>query len=414
MAIFQYKLLDSSGRVVSRVSDFSFDSAAAVYDYFEQLGHTVIYVKPVSAAIVWYYRMQFALDYRRIKRDDVVEFLRSLGVMLKAGVSLLESLDDASEHIANPSLSRVVMDIKISIESGVSFSQALEKHPKLFPESVIYLSRIGEESGLLEDTLINSADNLRRISRIAVDVKKALIYPAIALLATIAAVVFWLQFTVPNLAGLYSMMQVELPAATQWVIDFSEGLSANYVWYITGVIVVFFLLVIIVNRTPALKYAFDKSLLYMPIVKHIVVYGNMAFIFEYMALLLKSGVDAYTTLGVMVNSLRNSVYKEAMQQVRDGAARGNSVSDEILRNDIFPRFVGRMVKTGETSGTLDQQLSFVAEEYQTKLNDIIDRLQTLVEPLAILIIGGFMIVIIIILFFPIYQLIGGVAGGGGI
>ena len=133
-----------------------------------------------------------------------------------------------------------------------------------------------------------------------------------------------------------------------------------------------------------------------------------------MALLLKSGVDAYSTLGVMANSLRNSVYREAMLQLRDGAARGNSISDEILRNDIFPRYVGRMVKTGETSGTLDRQLSFVADEYQTKLNDIIDRLQSLVEPLAILIIGGFMVVIIIVLFFPIYQLIGSVAGGGGI
>ncbi len=414
MAIFQYKLLDNSGRVVSRVSDFSFDSSAAVYDYFEQLGNTVIYVKPVSAVVVWYYLLQFAIDNHRVKREEVVEFLRSLGVMLKAGVSLLESLVDASEHIANPSLSRVVMDIKISIESGVSFSQALQKHPRLFPESVIYLSRIGEESGLLDDTLINAAGNLQRISRIAVDVKKALIYPAFALLATVAAVVFWLQFTVPNLAELYSMMQVDLPAATQWVIDFSEGLSANYISYITAAVAASFLVAILVNRTPALKYAFDKSLLHMPIVNNIVVYGNMAFIFEYMALLLKSGVDAYSTLGVMANSLRNSVYREAMLQLRDGAARGNSISDEILRNDIFPRYVGRMVKTGETSGTLDRQLSFVADEYQTKLNDIIDRLQSLVEPLAILIIGGFMVVIIIVLFFPIYQLIGSVAGGGGI
>jgi len=413
MAIFRYKLLNRSGKIVSEVADFSFDNVAAVHDYFERDGRSVIYVRPVSRLIQWWYMLLFALSYRRISSDEVAEFIRSLAVMLKAGVPLIASLEDAAEYLNNSSLTRAVADLKLSIESGISLSQAMEKHPKLFPDSVIYMARMGEETGLLDNTLMDAAENMRRISRIGVDVRKALIYPVFALCATLAALIFWLQFTVPSLSDLYKMMQVDLPAATQMVITLSESIQDNLLLYIIVMVATVVIIAQLVQRNETLRYGYHQLQLNIPVIKMIVSYSNMTFIFEYFSLLLRSGVDAYATLGVIGNSVNNEVYRRALVGIRDGVARGNSVSDEILKRDIFPRFVGRMVKTGEISGSLDEQMRFVADEYRQKLTDVIDRLKTLVEPVAIIVIGGLMLIIIGALFFPIYQLIGtiGVAGG---
>lgn len=412
MAIYKYKILDQSGRVQSGVSYLSFDNVGAVYEYFEQCGRSVIYVKSVSWLLSLWYQLIFAITYRQISREDITEFIRSLAVMLKAGVPLLTSLDDAAEHLDNPSLSRVVADLKMSIESGIGLSKAMQKHASLFPDSVIYMTRMGEESGLLDSTLMDAADNMRRITRIGVDVKKALIYPVFALIATIGALIFWLQFTVPSLADLYKMMQVDLPVATKMVLAVSESLQMYLLWYVIGTIVTVVGIGLVVKRSQRVGRWYDIALLKIPVIKQVVAYSNMAFIFEYFALLLRSGVDVYSILGVISGSMNNRVYQQALEDIRSGVERGNGVADEILRNDLFPKFVGRMVKTGETSGSLSDQLQYIADEYQLKLTDIIDRLKTLIEPFAIIVIGGLMLLIIGALFFPIYQLIGSIGGSG--
>lgn len=412
MAIFRYKLLTAAGQVESGVINLALASPLAVQDYFEQTGNTVLHVKPVTGLSRSWYQLMFALSYRKIKRLDVADFLRSLAVMTRSGVPLMSALDDAGEHLDNPAMSKVITEIKWSIESGSSLSAALEKHPQLFSDSVVHMIRMGEESGRLDATLTDAAENIRRISRIGVDVKKALLYPAFALAATLGALIFWLQFTVPSLANLYKMMQVDLPQSTRIVLAVSESLQQHLLYYVAGLVVSIFALRLLIRSNSQLRYYYDRLMLKVPLIGNLIMYSNMTFIFEYFSLMLKSGVDIYSALNVICGSMKNEVFHRELNSIKNGVAKGNSVSDELNRSSMFPRFVARMIKTGESSGSLTTQLNFIAEEYRDKLNDIIDNLKTAVEPLAILLIGGLMLVIIGALFFPIYKLIGTIGASG--
>lgn len=412
MAIFRYKIIDRDGAVHSGVSQFTFNTANAATGYFERRGNVVVSVRRLPAMLEAAYEAWFRQLGRRVKSDDVAEFLRSVAVMLKAGVPLVDAIADATEHLGNRALERVAEDLRLALESGVSLSDAVAKYGTLFPQSVVYLIRMGEETGLLDRTLMDAAEHLRRVSRIAVDVKKALIYPTFALAATLLAVVFWLEFTVPSLQDLYSQMQVELPAATRAVLDVSASLQEHFWVYVLVIVGAVLGLRVLVRRNAQARYRFHQLLLKVPVVGRLIEYANMAFIFEYFSLLLHSGVDVYRTLGVIGESLNNEVYREAVQRLRHAVSRGEGVTAAIRREPLFPRFVARMIRTGETSGAMDEQMQFIASEYRAKLTDIIDRLKTLVEPVSILVIGGLMLVIIGALFFPIYQLIGSIGSAG--
>lgn len=412
MAIFRYKLIDRDGAIQRGVSQFAFNSQSAAVAYFERRGNVVVSVSRLPALLESVYEAFFRQLSRRIKNDDVSEFLRSIAVMLKAGVPLIEAIEDATEHLNNPALSRVAEEIRLSIESGISLSDTVDKYRTLFPPAVVYLVRMGEETGLLDRTLMDAAEHLRRVSRIAVDVKKALIYPSFALAATLFAVVFWLEFTVPSLQELYRQMQVTLPAATEAVIELSESIQQHFLLYLLTPVVLVLLFRLLIRRNAQARYRFHQLLMRLPVIRRLIEYSNMAFIFEYFTLLLHSGVDIYRTLGVISQSLNNEVYREAIGRLRHEVSRGEGVTSAIMKQKLFPRFVGRMVKTGESSGSLDEQMQFIASEYRAKLTDIIDRLKTLVEPLSVVLIGGLMLVIIGALFFPIYQLIGNIGSAG--
>jgi len=406
MAIFRFKVIDRDGAIIRGVTHFPFNSQAAAVGYFERKDQVVVSVQRLPLILDGFYKVYFRQLSRRISGEDVSEFLRTLAVMLKSGVPLIDAMADATEYQQNPAMKHVAEDIHMSLESGLSLSNAVERHQGVFPPSVLYLIRMGEDAGLLDRTLLDAATHLQRVSRIGVDVKKALIYPVFALAATLFAVIFWLKYTVPSLQGLYKQMQVQLPDATQLVLNISRSIENYWLIYILAPPLLVTLFRYMLKRHYRLRFRFHQLLLKIPVVKHLVEYSNMAFIFEYFSLLLHAGVDIYRTLGVIAEALNNEVYRDAIQQLQKDVTRGEGVARAILRQKLFPRFVSRMIKTGESSGTMDDQMQYIAGEYRTRLSDVIDRLKTLVEPLSVILVGGLMLVIIGALFFPIYQLIG--------
>lgn len=412
MAIFRYKVISRDGKLQQGVSDFVFSTHAAVAGYFERKGNEIVSLSRLPFILEGFYKVYFHLRHNRIKGEDIAEFLRSIAVMLKAGVPLFDAIDDASEYSHHPALGKIADDIKMSLESGIGLADSVSKYGSIFPPVVIYLIRMGEETGRLDRTLMDASDHLRRISRIAVDVKKALLYPSFALAATLFACGFWLEFTVPSLQELYLHMNVTLPTATQVVIDLSESLQENFLIYLLTPIIVVVLFRTLIKHHIQARYIFHKFIIKVPVVGKMIRFSNLAFIFEYFSLLLSSGVDIYRTLGLIENSLDNEVYKESIGNIKREVAKGESLATGILKQGIYPRFVSRMIKTGETSGTTDTQMKFIAAEYRDKLKDIIDRLKTLIEPVSIILIGGLMVVIIGALFFPIYQLIGSISSSG--
>lgn len=411
MSYFQYKVVLENGEAKTVLTDLPFDDEKAVYSYLERLGKTIVELKKINFIVAFFLTFLTFWSQARITQSDIQEYLRNISLMLKAGIPLLIALEEAAtddDGDDNLALAKVSNDMHMSIQSGLSFTEALGLYPKIFSKPIRYLARIGEETGRLDKTLLNAANHLDKISRIQVDVQKAMIYPIMVFVTTMGAVIFWMYYVVPNLLGLFKNMQVELPAVTKLLLAISAFVSQYIIFVLVTIVVVIFGCVMLVKHNNRSRYLFHRLLLKLPVTKKLVRAANLAFIFEYLSLLIESGIDVITSVTILSDSINNEVYRRKFKSIESGLLLGNSIEQEFSALGIFPRYVVRMVKAGEQSGSLGEQFTYIAEHYQIKLNDTIDNLSELIKPLAILIVGGIFIFILVALFLPIYDLIGSV------
>jgi general secretion pathway protein F/type IV pilus assembly protein PilC len=213
-------------------------------------------------------------------------------------------------------------------------------------------------------------------------------------------------YVIPSIADLFRQMRIELPALTQWVMTFSENLSTHFTIFIIVVFALIYGAHTAIRKSYRVRYQFHKLLLKLPVSKVLIKSSVLAFITEYLSLLISSGINIVDSLEVIERSTKNEVYREKINQIRKGVSRGNSLSDEIRFHQAFPGFVIRMISVGEQSGSLDQQLRYLAEEYRQRFDHVVASISEIIKPLVMLIAGGLFILMIVALFLPIYQLIG--------
>jgi type II secretory pathway component PulF len=407
MPQYKYNILTEEGVAVSEIGELPAASLWEAHEYLESKGNIVISVEPLPAYLVPLFGLRKFLDRRKIKRIQIAEFLRNLAVMLNAGVPVIEALGELSSQPDNVYMGSVAASMKSALESGVTFSEAINRHNDLFPQSVCYLAKVGEQVGLLGKTLMDASEHLTKIDRILVGINKALMYPLFVFVFAFGACVFWLYYTVPNMLDLFKQMQVEIPALTQWVLDASEAMQESGASYLIGLFVLIFLLRLAYSKIPKFRVRLYKMAMGVPAIGRLIESSNMSFIFEYFALLFKSGVDVHTSLGIIGDAIENPVYAQKMREIKVAVESGIRLSDAFSASGIFPSMVVKMFAIGEASGKLDDQMEFISEDYATKLADDVDTFKAFIEPLAIGIVGGFMIFMIVALFLPVYDLIGG-------
>lgn len=408
---FRYKLIRDDGRMSGGVAELPFTDDLAVRTYFEQRGMTVVSVRRLHYVLSFFYGIFSALFRKKISDHELIELLMNLSVTMRSGVPLLSALQDSLGYSQSVAVKKVVEDLHLSFEAGLSFSQATDRYPKIFPEIVRYLIRIGEESGTLEKTLQDSANHLSSLRNIKTGAKKAMLYPTFVFAATIGAAIFWLYYVVPDIVDLFKQMQVTLPAITVFLINLSNFMQSYLHYMLIGMFAFVLLIVTAIRYNYKVRKGYHWLLLKLPITKVIVSSSNLAYISEYFSLLISSGVNVLRSLEVMEGAISNLIYREKLIQITEGIKRGNTLTEEFRRAEIYPGFVVRMIAVGEQSGRLPEQLAIVAQEYQKRLKDTVDNLGELVKPIAILIVGGLFIFIIVALFLPIYQLIGQISQG---
>ena len=411
MSYFRYKMIRRDGQVLSGVAEFPFNAAAGVHEYLEQRGLTVIAIERINEILGRSYQLFDSFLRRRVKREDLIEFLRNTGVMLRSGVPILTTLEDATAHSENSTLVKVAEDLRVGIESGLSFADAADLHRDIFPGTVRHLIRIGEESGNLDRTLMDAASHLDRLNQINTDTKKSLIYPGFTLAGIFGATLFWVYYVIPGIADLFRNMNVELPKITLFVLSSVEYLEQNLFFMLTMVAITVLVIYLCIKLIPWVRIRFHRLLTVLPITGKIVQASNLAFIAEYFSLFTASGIDILKSLHTLQDAVYNEFYKQKIVAIREGLIRGNSLTEEFGRSKVFPSFVVRMINVGEQSGNLEEQLQYVAADYRRRLNDIVERISEIMKPLVILIVGAFFVFIIIALFLPIYDLIGQISAG---
>ncbi|MBF0125937.1 MAG: type II secretion system F family protein [Magnetococcales bacterium] len=406
MAYFHYKLIGKDGVVRGGLVELPFDSPLSATAFLEQKGSAVIFAQPLSPVLGTIYGVLERFFETRVDVGTMAEALNNVAIMLKSGISVVAAIQDAMADSDNPTMSKLGHDLVGRIQAGASLSEAAKPWTRYFPDTTLFLMRIGEETGSLDRTIKDASQHMIKVDKIVRETKGALMYPAFMFTAIFGAMAFWLYFVVPMMLPLIKATGKELPALTLGIVATADFLR-NYLGGIAAGLVVFVIVFrILMKRVYAFRRNVHAFMLVIPIISRVIHASNLAFITEYFSLLLNAGVDVIKSIDILSHSLGNEVYKEKMMEVRRGLINGLGLRTSFADAKIFPPFVVRMIGIGETSGALSTQLDFAADEYGRRLDDIVKTLGKAIEPIALAIGGGLFVVLLVGMFMPLYSIVG--------
>ncbi|MBI5050797.1 MAG: type II secretion system F family protein [Nitrospirae bacterium] len=405
MPFFTYKAINLEGDVIRGfVEESDMDLA---YDNVSSSGLHVLDIKKSNKLAKVYINKLRSVG---IKTKDIIEFANGISVMLRAGIPLLTSLSDIAESLENKRFKRRIEEIGKTVELGSSLSAALSQHQDIFPEIFIHLVSVGEETGGLDKSLSDVAVHLQRMEDLKSAIRRALMYPIFAIITTTGALLFWLIYVLPKMTSLFQFMSVKLPFITRFLIVASNFSTAN--WYVFILFpLLFFAAFKILSKSDAIKYYIDMAKLKMPIIKLIVFNRLLALFSEQLRIMLSSGITIDKSFDILIKVINNDVFRKALIVVKEDILLGSRIHEAIKKHGaLFPNLVTRLIRIGEETGNLTEQLNYLSDEYLKKLHDVSQKMEKMIEPIVILFIGGIFIVIIAGLLLPIYDLISTMGG----
>ena len=340
----------------------------------------------------------------RVSRAEIIEFAQNLSVMLRAGMPVLTCLADIAATTDNKVLKSALQDIKQQVERGSAVSAALDTHGSLFPDVLKRLAAVGEQTGRFDNSLSAAAEHLQRMQDLSSAIKRALMYPAFAVTTTLGAMVFWLAFVLPKMVGTMTGMGVKLPQITVFLINISRLFSNHWklLLLVSAALPPLFYLAVKSHR---IRYLSDYACIKTPILK-LIMYNKLVAVFaEQFRILTLAGMTMDRIFDLTIPALGNEYFRVKLLKAKENVLNGKMISESLREQDILPLLVIRMVNIGETSGTLDSQLEFLAKHYTKKLDDATDSLGKLIEPLVMVVVGVLFAVIVMGLMLPIYDLV---------
>ncbi len=348
---------------------------------------------------------------KKLKRPILAEFFRNLSLLLRGGVPLREALEDMTQEPCHPVLADTFQMVGRKIDEGLLFSEALQDKntTALIPRIMFPLIAIGEETGNLDKTLEDGADHIDRIEDIVSSTRRALIYPCVVLVAMFSALAFWMLFVLPQLMDLFKSMGIEdLPLTTRILIHSTEIFST---WWpvVPGTLFLFALFYWLTKRSDKIHYIWDQLWSRTPLIKTIVRSSQLAFFFEYTAMLTAAGINILRSMDLMEQSISNQILKEGVVLIRKEINAGNPMSEAISSFAFFEPFVLRMVRVGEQTGNLPEQFTILAHHYMEKVDKLVSAMSKTIEPLIIAIAGLIFAIIALGLLGPVYNMISQIA-----
>jgi len=347
---------------------------------------------------------------KKITPADVAIFTRQMATMMKAGVPLVQSFEIVADGLDNPSMKDVVLKIKNDVEAGGTFASALRGHPLLFDDLFCSLIEAGEQSGALETMLDRVAVYKEKSEALKSKIKSAMKYPITVLAVAAIVTVILLLKVVPTFQELFEGFGAELPAPTQFVVNISQGLQTKGPLILGVIILVVVGFIQAKKRSKAFADQVDKVLLKLPIVGDITYKSTVARYARTLSTTFSAGVPLIDALDACAGATGNSVYREAVYRIKDEVATGVQLQFAMRSSGIFPSLALQMTAIGEESGALDEMLAKVAEHYENEVDDAVDGLTSMMEPLIMSFLGVVVGGLIIAMYLPIFQM-GDVVGG---
>ncbi|MDQ3206050.1 MAG: type II secretion system F family protein [Pseudomonadota bacterium] len=351
----------------------------------------------------------FGAAGKKITPLDIAIFSRQLATMMKAGVPIVGSMEIIASGAKNPRMQKLVNSVRAEIESGSSLHEALSKHPVQFDELFRNLVRAGESAGVLETVLDTIASYKENIEALKGKIKKAMFYPAMVIAVALIVSSILLIFVVPQFQTVFSSFGADLPAFTMLLIRMSNFM-VSYWWLIalvaTGAAVAF---IMAKNRSVAFQHLLDRMILKMPVIGQIMHNSAIARFSRTLGVTFKAGVPLVEALETVAGACGNIVYEKAVHRIREDVSVGYPVNMSMKQVNLFPHMVVQMTAIGEEAGALDAMLFKVAEFYETEVNNAVDALASLLEPLIMVFLGVVVGGMVIGMYLPIFKL-GAVVG----
>ncbi len=346
----------------------------------------------------------FSNHNKPIKPLDIALFTRQTATMLKSGVPLLQGFDIVANGIEKVKMKKVIYDLKSDVSGGTSFAKALERHPKYFDDLYCNLVDAGESSGSLETMLERIATYKEKIETLKKKIKKALTYPiAVILIGLIVSAILLIK-VVPQFESVFSSFGADLPAFTQFVVGLSY--IAQDWWFVAIIVIVVagFVFSKAHEKSRAFRQWLDRSVLKIPIIGQILHNSAIARFARTLATTFAAGVPLVDALDSAAGASGNIVYETAIQQIKNGVSTGQSLQNAVTMTGLFPPMASQMIAIGEEAGSLEMMLDKVASYYEEEVDNAVDNLSTLIEPMIMSILGVLVGGLVIAMYLPIFQL----------
>ena len=340
----------------------------------------------------------------RINPNDVMVFARQMATMIRAGIPLLQALQVVAESLKKPAMVALVQHLMSDVSSGSSFSDALRRHPKHFDRLFVNLVNAGEQSGALDQMLDRVATYKEKVESLKARVKKALWYPTAVMTIGIAVTMLLLIKVVPEFESMFQSFGAELPALTQMTVNLSELAQRYWLMALGAVIGAVLLLKLSIQRSAKVAYRMHALLLRLPIIGDIMHKSAIARFSRTLATTFASGVPLVEGLDTAAGATGNKVYERAVIQTRQDVATGQQLHFAMRMTNRFPPLAIQMVSIGEEAGSLDAMLNRVADYYEEEVDNKVDALTSLMEPVIIVALGVLVGGVVVSMYLPIFDL----------
>jgi type IV pilus assembly protein PilC len=341
---------------------------------------------------------------KSITPKDIAVFFRQLATMMSAGVPLVQAFDIIGRGHDNVSMRDLLLKIKNEVESGTSLSETLAKYPIYFDELVVNLVNAGEQAGVLEALLDKIATYKEKTEYLKAKIKKAMFYPAAVIVVAVIVTAILLIFVVPQFEQLFTSFGADLPAFTRLVVNLSEFMQ-DWWWMVFGIAIGAVVGILQAKkRSRKFSRTLDRITLKLPIVGSIMHKASVARYARTLSTMFAAGVPLVEALESVAGATGNVVYSDAVLMIRDSVATGQQLQFAMSQTGLFPNMVEQMVAIGEESGALDTMLSKVADFYEQEVDDAVDALSSLLEPIIMSVLGILIGGLVVAMYLPIFKL----------
>jgi len=395
---YDYKVRDRTGNLVT--GQLAGDSETLVLEKLRQMGMTPVEVKKANAGL----KMEINLRPGRVKLKQVAIFCRQFATMVNSGLPILRALSILADQTESKELAKVLVQARTDVEQGSSLSAAMGKHPKAFNNTFIAMVKAGETGGVLDDVLLQLADQIEKEVSLRRQIKSAMTYPVVVVCLVVLIMSAMLLFIVPQFETIYASLDSKLPLPTTILLSMSR-IFTKYWWMVILASVGAAFLFKRYKKSDGGRARIDAIKVRVPVFGPLFHKVALARFSSTLSMLMRAGVPILQALEIVKDTVNNQVISGAVEDVKTSVREGESIAKPLGKHSVFPPMVVQMMAVGEETGAVDTMLDKVSEFYNSEVTATVEALTSLIEPLLIAIIGGAVGAAVVALYMPMFNII---------